>query len=593
MDRRRQPSYYSDEFVDDRDLSTDNSVPVTLFKRVAFAGRSAAYSFPHRTPDPSGHLQSSIHNMKFLELGLIEPIVRAVAHEGYATPTPIQTQAIPHALAGRDVFGCAQTGTGKTGAFALPILHRLAGEIPAHSHGDSLPLDRKRGVRALILCPTRELASQILDSFVAYGRHLPLRADAIFGGVSQARQVRSIRAGIDILIATPGRLLDLLDQRVLELRNVEILVLDEADRMLDMGFIHDIRRVMRVMPSQRQTLFFSATVPGEIRTLADSILRSPVHVSVARESTPIETVAQRVYMVNRFAKARLLEHVLKHEGVGRTLVFTRTKHGADKLVEVLRRSGLKADAIHGNKSQNARTRALRDFRAGIVPVLVATDIASRGIDVEQITHVINFDMPIDAETYVHRIGRTARAGASGSAISMCDREEVGVLRQIERRTQAVLEVVKDLPTLASDPAPASVAAARAGSHASKAVAPMERTPAPASGHASASRHGSRPAAPRGRGPEPKHERKPAPSRERGYGTKGSGAGGMSAGHESSRTEHHHSTSPGQGRASGKPGGRGKSRATVSTNRGSDGSRDAGSKPNSRWQRRGPQRRRRG
>lgn len=364
--------------------------------------------------------------------------------------------------------------------------------------------------------------------------------------------------------------------------------------MLDMGFIHDIRRVMRVMPSQRQTLFFSATVPGEIRSLADSILKSPMHVSVARESTPIETVAQRVYLVNRFVKPRLLEHVLKNESVGRTLVFTRTKHGADKLVEVLRRSGLKADAIHGNKSQNARTRALRDFRSGVVPVLVATDIASRGIDVEQITHVINFDMPIDAETYVHRIGRTARAGASGSAISMCDREEMGVLRLIERRTQAVLEVVKETPVFASVPSPAPVAAASADSQASKPLAHATWKPAPTAGHASASGYGSPLVPHRDRGPAPKHERKPSPSSERGHAPKGtrSGAGAMGGHHESSRSGHHHASSPVQGRTTGKRDGRSRNRPMASPlpSRRNDGSRSAGPNADSRGRNRGSQRR---
>jgi ATP-dependent RNA helicase RhlE len=391
--------------------------------------------------------------MTFLELGLAEPIVRAVAHEGYTTPTPIQAQAIPHALKGHDLFGCAQTGTGKTGAFAMPILHRLAASVtPGTATGENPQASaRKRGPRALVLCPTRELASQILASFVAYGRHLPLRHDAIFGGVGQGPQVRSIRAGLDVLVATPGRLLDLIEQRHLDLKHVEILVLDEADRMLDMGFIDPIRRVIKMIPTERQTLFFSATVSPDIRKLADSILRSPTHLSVARESTVGQDVLQRVYLVERRLKPQLLHHVLKQEGVGRTLVFTRTKHGADKLVQMLRRAGSRAEAIHGNKSQNARTRALRDFRDGRVPVLVATDIASRGIDVDMITHVVNFDMPIDAETHVHRIGRTARAGATGTAISLCDRDEVGVLRSIERRTRATMEIIKDLPALAPLP----------------------------------------------------------------------------------------------------------------------------------------------
>jgi ATP-dependent RNA helicase RhlE len=384
--------------------------------------------------------------MRFHELRLTEPIVRAVAAQGYTTPTPIQKKAIPEALAGKDVLGCARTGTGKTGAFALPILHRLAG--PARNDR------RSRGPRALVVCPTRELATQIRESFVAYGRHLPLRHAVVFGGVSQAGQVRALRAGVDVLVATPGRLLDLMEQGLVDLRAVEVLVLDEADRMLDMGFIRDIRRIVERVPSRRQTLLFSATMPAEIRRLADAMLRDPVFVKASPVASTAEAVAQTVYLVARKDKPALLERLLGHEAMGRTLVFTRTKHGADKLVRKLRRSGIEAGAIHGNKTQNARTRALDGFKSGGTPVLVATDIASRGIDVDEITHVVNFDMPNVPETYVHRIGRTARAGASGIALSFCDHEEVADLRAIERLIGTPLDVVGDERDLAAAaPAP--------------------------------------------------------------------------------------------------------------------------------------------
>lgn len=408
---------------------------------------------------------------------LAEPIVRAVAAEGYTTPTPIQAKAIPEAMAGRDVLGTAQTGTGKTCAFALPILHRLyttnapearpepqPAQEPAQERGRRGRNTRKtqpgRSPRALILCPTRELASQIYDSFVTYGRNLPLRHTTVYGGVNQGRQVRALRSGVDVLVATPGRLMDLIEQGLLDLRSIETLVLDEADRMLDMGFINDIRKIIKMLPSERQTLLFTATLSPQIRGLADSILRDPVHIKMARESATLEAVTQRVYLVNRQNKAELLERLLGHADVGRALVFTRTKHGADKLVQKLERASIRAAAIHGNKSQNARDHALRGFRKGSPKVLVATDVASRGIDVDEITHVVNFDMPNDPETYVHRIGRTARAGALGTAISFCDRDEAGVLRAIERQTRSPLEVADDAPDLAQTAYPAAPASRR-------------------------------------------------------------------------------------------------------------------------------------
>jgi ATP-dependent RNA helicase RhlE len=385
--------------------------------------------------------------MNFNELGLIEPIVRAVASEGYTSPTPIQAQSIPAALEGRDILGCAQTGTGKTCAFALPILQRLAGprtqpgEKPRH-------LPKGRAPRALILCPTRELATQIFESFSAYGRNLWLRHTTVYGGVNQMRQVKAMRAGVDVLVATPGRLLDLINQGHIDLRSIETLVLDEADRMLDMGFINDIRKIVAMIPVDRQTLFFSATVSPEIHRLAGMILRDPITVETSPESTTVELIAQRVYMVERINKPLLLERMLGLDEVRRTLVFTRTKHGADKLTKILNRAGINADTIHGNKSQNARNRAMDGFKSGMTRVLVATDVASRGIDVDNISHVVNFDMPIDPETYVHRIGRTARAGATGVAMSFCDRDELGILRAIERRTRIEIEVGKEFPELA-------------------------------------------------------------------------------------------------------------------------------------------------
>ncbi len=403
--------------------------------------------------------------MKFTELGLAEPIVRSVASEGYTTPTPIQNKAIPEILAGRDVLGCAQTGTGKTGAFALPILQRLGKPAPGRNHSTPTPQahphgkrirrgDRQRAEsrpRVLVLAPTRELATQIHDSFRTYGRHLPLRHTVIFGGVSQFHQVRDLRNGVDVLVATPGRLLDLIGQGLVDLSGIEMFVLDEADRMLDMGFIRDIRKIAERLPDQRQTLLFSATMPGDIRRLADDMLDDPVFVQAARVAATADLVNQSIFLVSRPNKPKLLERLLLRPGMDRTLVFTRTKHGADKLVKLLKRAGINAGAIHGNKNQNARTRALNGFKAGSTPVLVATDIASRGIDVDEITHVVNFDMPNDAETYVHRIGRTARAGASGVALSFCDQEELGGLRAIERLIRKDLDINTDEPDLAFNP----------------------------------------------------------------------------------------------------------------------------------------------
>jgi len=392
--------------------------------------------------------------MSFSALRLAEPIVRAVAAKGYTTATDIQAGAIPPAIDGRDVLGTAQTGTGKTCAFALPILHRLAEAskgLPAkHARHDTRR--RKAAVpRALVLCPTRELATQIHESFVGYGRHLRLNHAVVYGGVSQYHQMRAMRSGVDVLVATPGRLKDLNEQGLIDLSGVETLVLDEADRMLDMGFVHDIRQIVSLMPDSRQTLLFSATISDSIRKLANDLQTDPVIVETAPEATTVDTVEQRIYMIEQHRKSQLLTHLLHAEKIERALVFTRTKHGADKVARRLTQSGVSADAIHSNKTQAARNATMRDFKEGRVRVLVATDIASRGIDVNDVTHVVNFDMPIDPETYVHRIGRTARAGASGVAVTFCCGDQKRRLRAIEQRAKITLPPAEELPKMVTPP----------------------------------------------------------------------------------------------------------------------------------------------
>jgi len=378
----------------------------------------------------------------FDQLGLIPPLLRAVAEAGYAAPTPIQRDAIPPALQGRDLVGCAQTGTGKTAAFALPALQHIelhAGEEPS--------------IRVLVLTPTRELAAQIDESFGIYGRHLELWHTVIFGGVKDGPQKEELRQGVDVLTATPGRLLDLMGQGEVSLDRVEIFVLDEADRMLDMGFLPDVRRVTAALPRERQTLFFSATMPEEIRSLARSLLRDPVSVTEARVAEPVELVTQRLYFVDKSAKPRLLADLLRETAATRALVFTRTKHGANRVAKNLDKTGVRVAAIHGNKSQGARTRALEGFRRGELTVLVATDLAARGIDVDNVTHVINYDLPNVPETYVHRIGRTARAGAAGQAISFCEQEERPYLVDIERLIKQHIDRVLDHGHPPSQPPP--------------------------------------------------------------------------------------------------------------------------------------------
>jgi len=368
----------------------------------------------------------------FKQLNLSEPIMKALTKKGYSEPTPIQIKAIPVILEGKDIFGCAQTGTGKTAAFALPILQMLdAKKNPNH----------RPAVKALILAPTRELATQISQSFTDYGSNLRIKHATIFGGVSQFHQVNKLRTGVDIIVATPGRLLDLMNQGHVNLSAIEFFVLDEADRMLDMGFIHDIKKIITKLPAKKQTLFFSATAPKEIMSLANSLLHHPVRLSVEQQESPPELVRQSVYHVKKENKRLLLKHVLTNLDVEHALVFTRTKRGADKVARELQRNGIKAESIHGDKSQASREKALKGFKNRSVRVLVATDIASRGIDVVKLSHVINFEIPEQPETYVHRIGRTGRAGSEGTAISFCTYDEMPYLRDIQKLIRKNIEVM--------------------------------------------------------------------------------------------------------------------------------------------------------
>ncbi len=384
--------------------------------------------------------------MAFKKLSIIEPILKAVAAEGYTIPTPIQQQAIPLVLQRKDLLGCAQTGTGKTAAFAIPILQIL------HEQKPMAP-----GIKVLILTPTRELAIQIDESFAAYGKHTGIRHTVIFGGVSQLHQTNALRRGVDVLVATPGRLLDLMTQGYIHLDKLQIFVLDEADRMLDMGFIHDVKRIIAKLPPKRQTLFFSATMPPEIQKLANVLLTHPAKVEVTPPATTVDKIVQSLYHVGKMEKPELLLHLLQDKAIVTALVFTRTKHGADKVVKILQRFNIRAAAIHGNKSQNARQGALSDFKNGTLRVLVATDIAARGIDIDELTHVINFDLPNIPETYVHRIGRTGRAGNTGIAISFCSVDEREELRDIQKLIGKTIPVIHEHPFImnahVSAPAP--------------------------------------------------------------------------------------------------------------------------------------------
>ncbi len=374
--------------------------------------------------------------MTFANLNILPSILSALQTKGYKEPTPIQQQSIPPVLEGKDLLGTAQTGTGKTAAYAVPVLQLLSGRQPAGG---------RHAMRALILAPTRELAIQIRDSFTDFGRNLQLRCTAIYGGVSQVPQVSAVRGGLDILIATPGRLLDLMNQHIIHLDNIEILVLDEADRMLDMGFIHDVHRIVEKVPAKRQTLLFSATMPNEIAGLAASIMHEPVRVAVSPESPTVDTIRQSLYFVNKKNKRQLLLHMLRTGDDGSVLVFTRTKYGANKLSEFLSKSNVPSEAIHGNKSQSARQLALRHFKGRQTRVLVATDIAARGIDISRLAYVVNFDLPAEPETYIHRIGRTGRAGLSGTAVSFCDENEKDELRAIQKLIGQKIPVVEEHP----------------------------------------------------------------------------------------------------------------------------------------------------
>ncbi|MGO9132517.1 MAG: DEAD/DEAH box helicase [Methylovirgula sp.] len=450
----------------------------------------------------------------FAELGLCEPICRALAAENYTHPTPIQSQAIPFLLEGRDLLGIAQTGTGKTAAFALPILQKL---------GKPQLQVAPRSTHALVLAPTRELAVQIGDSFAAYGRHLGLRHAVILGGVGQGGQVRALSRGVDILIATPGRLLDLVEQGHVQLNAVKYLVLDEADRMLDMGFIHDVRKIVAKLPKARQSILFSATMPRDVARLAADMLREPVRVEVTPQVVTVDRIEQRVFFIEAARKHALLLDLLRDAELSRVIVFTRTKSHANRVSEHLERAGVSSDAIHGNKSQNARQRALERFRSGEARVLVATDIAARGIDVDGVSHVVNFELPNEPESYVHRIGRTARAGKSGIAISFCDSSERGFLRDIERLTKRPLSIeaarpdMPDAPRkLSSQPNREALAAKRQAPVKSRAPAkheaPRANSEAPAKRDAAPAKRGAPPAKPDARTADPAATKRKRPWR---------------------------------------------------------------------------------
>ena len=415
--------------------------------------------------------------MTFENLKLMEPILKALKAEGYEKPTPIQAQSIPHILQERDLLGCAQTGTGKTAAFAIPCLQLLAKRQAAEKG--------PKKIKALILTPTRELAIQIEESFSTYGRYLNLEHLVVFGGVSQKAQTDALKRGVDILVATPGRLLDLMDQGYISLKHIQLFVLDEADRMLDMGFVHDVKKVIAKLPEKRQTLFFSATMPPEITTLADRILRNPEKVEVTPVSSTAQTIQQAIYFVEKKDKRKLLANLLKEHSIPTALVFTRTKHGADRVARDLTKSGVKAAAIHGNKSQNARQAALSNFKSRELRVLVATDIAARGIDVEELSHVVNYDLPNVPETYVHRIGRTGRAGASGIAYSFCDAEEKAYLKDIQKL------IGKNIPVVSDHPYPLDEVAAAHAAATAKPQKPLDRRRNASNGNGSANKSGQK------------------------------------------------------------------------------------------------------
>lgn len=443
--------------------------------------------------------------MKFQDLGLSAPLLRAISEKGYETPTPIQEQAIPPALEGRDLQGCAQTGTGKTAAFTLPILQLLAQEPPVRG---------RRPIRALVLTPTRELAIQIDECCRDYARYTPIRHCVIFGGVNQRPQVEALERGVDLLVATPGRLLDLIGQGYITLDAIRFFVLDEADRMLDMGFIHDIRRILPLLPAKRQTLFFSATMPEDIAALAARILHDPVLVTVTPPASVVETISQRVYFAEKSEKSELLIRLLRESEARQVLVFTRTKHGADRLARILNRAGIEAAAIHGNKSQNARVRAMNDFKSGACRVLIATDIAARGIDIDQLPLVVNYDLPEVAETYVHRIGRTGRAGHDGAAWSFCSEAELEYLLGIQKLTGLILPIEGETPAYAAEAleeAARRQARADKKSRNAKPTAPKRNTPAARTAQTAAATATTAPKAPTTATAQPSTP--PAPARK--------------------------------------------------------------------------------
>lgn len=441
--------------------------------------------------------------MKFQDLGLSAPLLRAIEEKGYETPTPIQEQAIPPVLRGRDLQGCAQTGTGKTAAFTLPILQLLAEQPPVRG---------RREIRALVLTPTRELAIQIDECCRDYARYTPIRHCVIFGGVNQRPQVEALQQGVDLLVATPGRLLDLIGQGYITLKHLRFFVLDEADRMLDMGFIHDIRRILPLLPERRQTLFFSATMPADIAALAARILHDPELVAVTPPASVVETIAQRVHFAEKSEKSALLIDLLRQSEARQVLVFTRTKHGADKLARILNKAGIEAAAIHGNKSQNARVRAMNDFKSGACRVLIATDIAARGIDIDQLPLVINYELPEVAETYVHRIGRTGRAGRNGSAWSFCSEAELEYLLDIQRLTGLTIPVEGEVPE-----------------YAARALAEAERKQAAKAGRRSA--------------PQPATKKAPSPKKETIDGNRNGGNGKSGKNRNDRRDDTHAATRP--------------------------------------------------
>ena len=493
----------------------------------------------HASPSPE--VLAPISTSAFATLGLHPALLAALVEDEYEIPTPIQVQAIPPVLAGRDLLGIAQTGTGKTAAFALPILHHLLNDPRG-----ATKLPHGRRPRVLVLTPTRELAAQIGESFARYGRNSALKHTVIFGGVGQGQQVRAISAGVDILVATPGRLLDLIGQGHINLGAVTFFVLDEADRMLDMGFIQPIRQIAQLLPAKRQTMLFSATMPREIQGLAEQLLTKPTKVAVTPAATIVEKITQSIYGVTKALKVPLLVHLLQRDNIECALVFTKTKHGADRVVKKLRGAKIECDAIHGNKAQNQRTRALDAFRQGHTRVLVATDIAARGLDIDGITHVFNFDLPMEPEAYVHRIGRTARAGASGIAIAFCDQDERGLLRDIERITRQTIERIalpENLPQLepiADEPREPRESQGRRGGGRGGAPrgrqgqgAPRGRsssaTGAPTSGAKPAAKPHARARDDRGTAPPRPHARSAAPHTSAAGGGHRKGTGGNGSG----------------------------------------------------------------